>query len=31
MKTLKFFVPKTFVIWDVRIGFAMGKLLAMGA
>jgi hypothetical protein len=30
-KTLKFFVPKACVIWDVGMGFATGKLLAMGA
>jgi hypothetical protein len=30
-KTLNFFVPKAFVIWDVGMGFATGKLLAMGA
>jgi hypothetical protein len=30
-KTLEFFVPKTFVVWNVRMGFVTGKLFAMGA
>jgi hypothetical protein len=30
IETLEFFVSKTFVVWNVRMGFVTGKLFAMG-